>query len=58
MAFHFVSECVGPGSEGRMLAPLYHEQEAPELSRPPAADHLLSTQNNRVIVALNMKGSP
>lgn len=36
---------------------LPHEQEAPRLSRPPAADHLLNTQDSRVIVGLNMKGS-
>lgn len=36
---------------------LPHEQEAPWLGRLPTADHLLNTQDSRVIVGLNMKGS-
>lgn len=33
---------------------LPHEQEAPQLSRLPEADHLLNTQDSRGIVGMNM----
>lgn len=63
MAFHFLAECVGLGHERITLAPLYQLTDY-HMNRKllgsvgrQQADHLLNTQDSRVIVGLNMKGS-